>query len=147
MPGRKEQRNQDSQKEAEAIHKQELANGSHWPSLPTPTTPRENKWMLVPTDHFTRLQDALTLPDATASVVANAMDEQMFYYLGLPEQIYTDKDAQFKSQLMAELCQLWNVEKTHTTPYHPQANGIVERNNRRLEDSLQVLLLARGQDE
>ena len=48
---------------------------------------------------------------------------------------------------MTELCQLWNVGKTHTTPYHPQANGIVERNNRELGDFLRALLLARRQDE
>ena len=48
---------------------------------------------------------------------------------------------------MKELCTLWNVEKTHTTPYHPQSNGIVERNNRGLGDSLRALLLDKGQDE
>ncbi|XP_067928948.1 uncharacterized protein [Watersipora subatra] len=48
---------------------------------------------------------------------------------------------------MAKLCQLWNVRKTHTAPYHPQANGIVERNSRGLGDSLRALLLARGQDK
>lgn len=39
------------------------------------------------------------------------------------------------------------MEKTHTTPYYPQANGIVKRNNRQLGDSLRALLLRRGQDE
>ena len=48
---------------------------------------------------------------------------------------------------MAELCQLWKVEKTRTTPYHPQANGVVERNNRLLGDSLRTMLLDKGQDE
>ena len=61
--------------------------------------------------------------------------------------MHTDQGAQFESQLMSELCQLWNVAKTHTTPYHPQANGMVERNNRGLGDSLRTLLLNRGQDE
>ncbi|XP_067949612.1 uncharacterized protein [Watersipora subatra] len=57
------------------------------------------QWILVLTDHFTRWQDALTLPDATAPVVANALDEGVFCYLGLPEQIHTDQGAQFESQL------------------------------------------------
>ena len=42
--------------------------------------------------------------------------------MGLPEQIHTGQGAQFESQLMTELCQLWSVNKTHTTSYHPQAN-------------------------
>ena len=71
-------------------------------------------------DHFTRWQDALALPDATAPVVAKTLDEKVFCYFGLPEQIHSDQGAQFESQLMAELCQLWNIEKTHTTPYHPK---------------------------
>ena len=114
---------------------------------PFPVTPRENEWVLVLTDHFTRWQDALALPDATASVVANALDERVFCYLRLPKQIHTDQGAQFESQLMAELCQLLNVGKTHMTPYHPQTNGIVERNNRGLGNSLRALLLVREQDE
>ncbi|XP_067943384.1 uncharacterized protein [Watersipora subatra] len=48
---------------------------------------------------------------------------------------------------MAKLCQLWNIGKTHTTLYHPQTNGIVERNNRELGESLRALLLARIQDK
>ncbi|XP_067937269.1 uncharacterized protein [Watersipora subatra] len=79
---------------------------------PFPVTPRKNKWVLVLTNHFTQWQDALTLPDVTAPVVANALDERVFCYLKLPEQIHMHQGAQFESQLMAELCQLWNVEKT-----------------------------------
>lgn len=44
----------------------------------------------------------LVLPDATAPVVAWALDEKVFCYMGLPEQIHTDQGAQFESQLMTE---------------------------------------------
>ena len=114
---------------------------------PFPETARRNNWVLVLTDHFTRWQNAIPLPDATAPTVATALDERVFCYFGLPEQIHTDQGAQFESQLMAELCSLWNVKKTHTTPYNLQANGVVEKNDRVLGDSLRALLLRRGQDE
>ena len=132
---------------------QRLHAGRPWQKLavdlvgPMPPTSRQNRWILVLTDHFTRWQDALAIPDATAPTVATTLDERVFCYLGLPEQIHTDQGAQFESQLMKELCQLWGVERTHTTPYHPQGNGVVERNNRQLGDSLRALLLGRGQEE
>lgn len=40
-----------------------------------------------------------------------------------------------------------NVDKAHTTPYHLQANKIVERSNRKLDDSLRALLLRKRQNE
>lgn len=66
---------------------------------------------------FTRWQNALALSEATAPVVANALDEQLFCYMSLPKQIYTNQGAQFKSLLMNVLCQLWRVEKTRTIFY------------------------------
>ena len=69
-------------------------------------TPRGNQWILVVTDHFTRWQDALAIPDATAPVVATALDERIFCYLGLPEQLHADQGPQFEMAPMDELCHL-----------------------------------------
>ena len=63
---------------------------------PMPETARENRWILILVKHFTRWQDALAIPDATAPVVAEALDERVFYYMGLTEQIHTDHKAQFE---------------------------------------------------
>ena len=63
-------------------------------------------------DHCNRRQNALTIPDATAPVVASILDEQVFCYMDLPKQVHTDQGAQLESQLMTELCQLWGVAKT-----------------------------------
>ena len=133
--------------------RQRLYAGRPWQRVavdlvgPMPETSKGNRWILVLTDHFTRWQDAIAIPDATAPTVASTLDERCFSYFGLPEQLHTDQGAQFESQLMMELCLMWNVQKTRTTPYHPQANGVVERNNRGLGDSLRALLLSRGQEE
>ncbi|XP_067947255.1 uncharacterized protein [Watersipora subatra] len=43
-----------------------------------------------------------------APVVANTLDERVFCYQGLPEQIHTDQGVQIESQLMAKLRQLKN---------------------------------------
>jgi len=102
---------------------------------PMPLSARENTWILVLTDHFTRWADALAIPDESAPTVARASDQYVFCYLGLPEQIHTDQGAQFQSQLMGDLCRIWGVNQSRTTPYHPQGNRVVEGNNRMLGDA------------
>jgi len=53
-----------------------------------------------------------------------------------PEQLHSDQGQQFESELIAEGCHLLQIEKTRTTPYHPQSDGLVERFNRTLLDML-----------
>lgn len=64
--------------------------------------------------------------------------------------MHTDQGAQFESELMRDQCHLWGgggVTHTHTTPYHPQANSVVEQGDRALGDSLRTLLLDRNPPE
>ena len=44
--------------------------------------------------------------------------------------IHTDQGVQFESNLFQEMCRLLQIQKTRTTPYHPQSDGMAERNNR-----------------
>jgi len=86
---------------------------------PMPLTPRWNCWILVLTDHFTWWADTLAIPDASAPTVARVLDQNVFCYFGLPEQLHLDQGSQFQSQLLSDLCRLWEVNKSRTTPYHP----------------------------
>ncbi|PIK53312.1 Retrovirus-related Pol polyprotein from transposon [Apostichopus japonicus] len=52
------------------------------------------------------------------------------------EKIHTDQGSNFESQLFRNLCKLLGVEKTRTTAYHPQSDGMVERFNRTVEEML-----------
>ena len=60
----------------------------------------------------------------------------MFCRFSPPEQLHSDQGRQFDSELVKEICVLLQIRKTHTTPYHPQCNGMVERFNRTLLDML-----------
>ena len=128
-----------------------LFAGRPWQKLavdlvgPLPETERGNRWILVIADHFTKWQDAFPLPDATAPTIATVLEERVFCYFGLPEQLHSDQGAQFEGDLMVELCDLWGIRKSRTSPYHPQGNGVVERGNRTLGDALRTLLLTKSQ--
>ena len=122
-------------------NRQRLQAGRPWQVVsvdlvgPLTPTPRGNTNILVLSD-FTRWRDALQVQNGSAETIAETLEERVFCYLGVPERIHTDQGAQFESKLMAKLCALWGVRKSHTTRYHPQANGVVERGNRDLGDML-----------
>lgn len=54
----------------------------------------------------------------------------------MPTQITTDQGRQFESALFRELSNLIGAKHVHTTPYHPCANGLIERWHRTLKAAL-----------
>jgi hypothetical protein len=71
-----------------------------------------------------------------AQTVAKAIFEQWFCKFGIPAQIHTDGGEEFVNKLLAELCELLNVQHTKTTPYHPQCNSQVEVFNKMVKKYL-----------
>ena len=59
---------------------------------------------------------------------------------GLPEVIHSDQGRNFESDLFKELCQLLGIEKTRTTPYYPQSDGMVEGLNRTCQQMLKTFI-------
>ena len=64
------------------------------------------------------------------------MDEFIICRYGAPERIHTDQDGNFESSLFQEVCRFLGIEKTRTSAYHPEGDGIIERFNRTLEAML-----------
>ena len=62
-------------------------------------------------------------------------------------EIHSDQGRQFESPLFQELCHIWGVKKTRTSPYHLTANSVVERLNRTLGALLRALLVDRPQGD
>ena len=73
---------------------------------PFPPTGRGNTQILVFSDHFTRWADAIPLADGQAETVARALDERVFQYFGIPEEIHSDQGRQFEGHLMAACCRI-----------------------------------------
>jgi len=97
-----------------------------------PTTTDGNRYILVLTDYFTKWACAFPLPDAEASTCMRAMYDGFFAQFGLPRQLHSDMGKNFESKLFHELCQITGINKSRTTPFHPQCDGQTERMNRTL---------------
>lgn len=98
---------------------------------------REN--VLVVTDVFSKFSQAYPTVDQRASTVARVLTEKWFYIYGVPKRIHSDQGKSFEGDLLKRLCHLYGIDKSRTTPYHPEGNGQCERFNRTLHDLLRTL--------
>ena len=95
---------------------------------------RGNKYILVITDYFTKYVFTVPLSTITRADVAKAFVEKWVLRFGAHDTLHTDHGTNFCSKLMTEVCALLNIERSRTSPYHPQGNGQVKRHNRVLAD-------------
>lgn len=63
-------------------------------------------------------------------------EEDYIRQYGIPESTHTDQGRQFESDIIKHLCSSLGIEKTRTSPYYAQSDGMVEKLNRILKDQL-----------
>jgi hypothetical protein len=95
--------------------------------------------VLIITDHFTRFAQALPAKNQTARNTAKLLFDNFICHYGFPSRLHSDQGRNFESEVIRELCNIAGVEKTRTTPYHPQGNGMPERFNETLMNMLGTL--------
>ena len=99
-----------------------------------------NRYIIVMVDYFTKWAEAVAVQTIDTSSVARVIFDNWIAQWGAPTQLHTDRGGSFESSTIYELCKLMQIDKTRTTAYHPQGNGLVERTNRTLINLLQAMV-------
>ncbi|GFV81129.1 retrovirus-related Pol polyprotein from transposon 412 [Trichonephila clavipes] len=113
---------------------------------PLPRTASGNKYLLVVMDYFTKWPEVYPIPDQEAPTVAEAVVQHWISRYGVPLQLHSDQGRNFVSAVLKGVCELLGIDKTKTTPLHPQSDGMVERFNRTILNNLSLMVSKNQQD-
>ena len=107
--------------------------------LSVPMSFSGNKCLLVIQDYFTKWANAIPLPNQKAVTITNALIN-LFAIMNLPDIVHSDQGQNFESTVLKQTLEAFGIQKSHTTAYHPQGDGLVERFNRSLLQLLRAYI-------
>ncbi|MEO0683466.1 MAG: reverse transcriptase domain-containing protein [Cyanobacteria bacterium J06649_11] len=129
-----------------------IATGEPWEQLhcdvvgPFPVTESGNRYVIVFIERLTAWPEAFSVPSTETHIIAELLLQEVIFRFGVPRYFITDQGSNFLSKLMTEVCSLLQIKKIHTSPYHPQSNGIVERLNGTLVKGISHFVASRQND-
>jgi transposase InsO family protein len=93
------------------------------------------KYVLTLVDMATRFPEAIPLKKVDTASTAEAL-LKVFSAYGTPSCIVHDNGSNFTSELMTNILKSLNISQIRVSPYHPQANGMIERLNGTLKKAI-----------
>jgi len=88
---------------------------------------RGNVYIQIITDLFSKYTLIVAQPNKEAATAAKCIVEKWCCVFGTPLACLTDQGREYQSKLWDALCELWDIERLKTTPYHPEADGQSEK--------------------
>ena len=99
---------------------------------PLPMSDSGMKWIVVFSEYLTKWVEVFATADIQASMAARLFVAGIVYRHGAVKMLLTDRGANFTSELMRNICLIFQTQKQFTTSYHPQGDGLVEAFNKTL---------------
>ena len=103
---------------------------------PLPVTHSGNRYIVVFTDYFTKWPEAFAVPDIKAPRIAQLLLDHIIARHSAPRHLLSDRGKNFLSKVVQAACDLYQIQKCNTTAFRPSTNGLTERYNQSLMQSL-----------
>ena len=94
---------------------------------------------LVMTDAFSKFSVAVVMPNQQAKTVAKALVDKWSYTYGIPTRMHSNQGKDFDNTIIEQLCKIYGVKQSTTTPYNPHGNSPCKRLNCTLQNLLKTL--------
>ena len=106
---------------------------------PFPKTPkRRNVYIILIIDYATKYLEAGALRDKSAETVAQFFVQSIILRHGAVKRVLTDQAQSFCANFSEAIYNSFKIQHIRSSAYHPQTNGLVERNGRTISDMLSL---------
>ena len=95
--------------------------------------------VLVMTNAFSQFSVAVVMLNQQAKTAAKAVVGKWFYTYDIPTRIHSDQGKSFDNKIIEQLCKIYGVKQSTTTPYNPCGNSPCKRLNCTLQNLLKTL--------
>lgn len=102
---------------------------------PLPRSEKGNLFILVITDRFTKWIELYALPDQKTEQIVGCLVDLVCRY-SIPTELLSDNGSNFSSRCFRALLNALQVNQMQTSPYRPEGDGMTERLNASLMQTL-----------
>lgn len=101
---------------------------------------QDDKYILVAVDYLTRWPIAQVVSNMTQETTADFLMNQLVIVFGVPSYILSDRGSNFMSGYVREFLKELGCRHLTNTAYRPQTNGLCERMNQTIVQTLSKLV-------
>jgi hypothetical protein len=106
---------------------------------PLPPTTSGNQYICVVINNATRFPSAFPLKSSESAEVIEGFIKHVWQHFGIARELQHDAGSTFTSAEFKSAIAALGAKTRSVTPYRPQANGMVENNNKPIKDALSIL--------
>jgi hypothetical protein len=110
---------------------------------PFPETARGHRYIMVCVEHFSKMVEAIPIPDKTPECTAYAFLHNVLARYGACAECVHDNGTEWSGGAFQQLLQDALIDPRHTSANHPQANGMTERCVQTIKKALKAMCLGK----